>query len=66
MKARKDVFRRSLLNLVLPLLFVAALCVNLDAQKSSNVTAIKNARIFDGEKIIDPDHRQCPLEINEG
>ena len=66
MKARKDVFRRSLLNLVLSLLFVAALCVNLDAQKSSNVTAIKNARIFDGEKIIDPDHRQCPLEINEG
>jgi len=66
MKVRTDVFGRPLLNLAFALLFMAALCVNLDAQKSSNVTAIKNACIFDGEKIIDPDHRQYPLEINEG
>ena len=66
MKARKDIFPRPFLNLLFALLLMAVAWVNLDAQKSSNVTAIKNARIFDGEKIIDPDHRQCPLEINEG
>ena len=52
MKARKDVFPRSLINLLFAVLLAMGLLANLAAQKSSKVTAIKNARIFDGEKII--------------
>ena len=52
MKIRTEVSRRPLLNLAFALLCIAALFVSLEAQRSSNVTAIKNVRIFDGEKII--------------
>ncbi|MCX6577625.1 MAG: amidohydrolase family protein [Candidatus Aminicenantes bacterium] len=52
MKARKDILPRPFLNLLFALLLMAVAWVNLDAQKTSNVTAIKNVRIFDGAKII--------------
>ena len=52
MKAHKDILPRPFLNLLFALLLMAVAWVNLDAQKTSNVTAIKNVRIFDGAKII--------------